>query len=194
MVDFIASIRRFHLSPEKSLTDSREDSQPRFALRFVPAGLDRKRRFPCQQALHDMEAQGAIRFQLFLAKKLVARCLMRKGAVAALIIQNIVILVTGQRGLDVKQNARFVWPILDLASGAMWTWSGGNCGTIFIRFIKALSTARVQSRIARQGNSTVAPRSIRAYRSRIRNAPKLIVGSASASIAMITLQRRFMSE
>jgi len=40
---------------------------------------------------------------------------MRKGAVAALIVQLVVVLVAAQRRLDVKQDALFVRPILIFA-------------------------------------------------------------------------------
>ena len=55
-----------------------------------------------------METERAIRLELLLAEPLIERGLVREVTVPFLVIKNIIVLVAGQRGLDVDQNSSAV--------------------------------------------------------------------------------------
>ena len=74
-----------------------------------------------EQAVGGVKAERAICLELLLREPLVERGLVRKAAVARLIVEDVIVLVAGQRSLDVDKDAPAAGRIADVSDRAMRT-------------------------------------------------------------------------
>lgn len=65
--------------------------------------------------MRDVEAERAIDLELLLREELVSRGLVRKALVAARIVTDVVVLVAGERRLDIDEIADVSPAIIDRA-------------------------------------------------------------------------------
>src|ERR1700694_1098812 len=72
-----------------------------------------------------MKAQCTVHLELLLRKQLICRALMRIARKAALVVDDVVVLVASDRRLHVEQDAPLILRINDFANGAVRTVRGG---------------------------------------------------------------------
>src|SRR5271157_965362 len=69
--------------------------------------------------IHDMEAKGAVGFELLLGEKLVGRRFVRKRRIAPLVVEDVILLVARDRRLEIDEDAPGPVRVDDPADGAM---------------------------------------------------------------------------
>src|SRR5579863_10419392 len=101
-----------------------ENAVARLLLGLAVPLVHGERRRSVEHVRHDVKSERAIGLELLLAEELIAGRLVRKIRIAPLVVEHIVALVAGQRGLHVKQDTGLVRTVADFAGRAMRPGSG----------------------------------------------------------------------